>query len=45
MSAYVFSANGALLTVAWGNAPGLEGAYGTSAESAIRRSNESRLQH
>ena len=41
---YVFSADGALLRVAWGNAPGLEIAYGTSAESATQRSNESRLQ-
>ena len=41
---YLFSANGALFTLAWGNAPGFQVAYRTSAESAIQRANESRLQ-
>jgi hypothetical protein len=40
---YLFSANGALFTLAWGNAPGFQVAYRTSAESAIQRANESRL--
>jgi len=35
---YVFSADGALLTLAWSNVPALEVAYGTSAESATQRS-------
>jgi hypothetical protein len=41
---YLFSANGALFRLAWGKAPGFQVAYRTSAESAIQRANESRLQ-
>jgi len=41
---YVFSANGALLRSAWGNAPGIMGQEDLSAESAFHEGHESRLQ-
>jgi hypothetical protein len=37
---YLFRANGALFTLAWGDAPGFQVAYRTSAQSAIQRANE-----
>jgi hypothetical protein len=41
---YVFSAKGALLRSAWGNAPGIMDEEGLSAESAYHERHESRLQ-
>src|SRR5438094_4513725 len=41
---YLLSANGALLTSAWGNAPGIVDQEGLSAESACHEPHESRLQ-
>jgi len=41
---YMFSANGALLRSAWGNAPGAKDEKDPSAESACHKRGESRLQ-
>ena len=41
---YVFSANGALLRSAWGNAPGINRQEDLSAESAYHERHASRLQ-